>query len=78
MVSPCQHVQAAMGHSAEATGSAASRTLQGAAGRESDYTSVQTDEQLPLFALQSVLWPSQLMMLRYTALLCTSTVAFVY
>ena len=74
VISPSQQTQAAMGHSAEATGSDATETLQAAAAKESEYTSVQTDGQLPLFALQSVLWPNQLMMLRCSALLCTSTV----
>ena len=33
-----------------------------------EYAEVQTDSQLPLFALDSVLWPNQLMMLRYSRL----------
>lgn len=79
VIGPSQQTQAAMGHSAgatrsDATGSDATETLQDAAARESEYTSVQTDGQLPLFALQSVLWPNQLMMLRCNALLCTSKV----
>ena len=33
-----------------------------------EYAEVQTDSQLPLFALDSVLWPNQLMRLRYSRL----------